>query len=84
MSLSRKKQIATKVQMDFDMTDELAYAEHFALESAFRFLVGGPWNMDDIICETAIHEELDGDLIWLASNVLFAPAVVNIATGKPV
>lgn len=84
MSGWRKKQIASKVQKDFDMTDELAYAEDFAMDSALRFLLGSPWNIDDTICDLAMRDKLDGELIWLASRVLFAPAVVHIATGKPV
>ena len=84
MSLSRKKQIAIEVQMDFGRDNELAYAEDFAMDSALRFLLGSPWNNDETICDLAIDEGLDGELIWLASRVLFAPAVVHIATGKPV
>lgn len=65
------------------MNTEIAYAEDFALDSALRFLLGQPWNVDDDICHLD-GEGLDGDLIWLTTRVLFGPATVHLATGVAV
>lgn len=62
----------------------MAYAEDFALDSALRFLMGQPWNVDEDICQLSDTDGLDGELIWLTTKVLFGPAVVHIATGKSV
>jgi hypothetical protein len=63
---------------------EIDLAEYFALESAFRFMVGQDWNMDDYITKASKNYKFDRDLVWLATNVLFAPAVVYTACGKNV
>lgn len=67
------------------MCNEQELSEDFAMESAFRFMVGhNEWNMDDSICHACEDFKLDGELVWLTSRVLFAPAVVYIASGKNV
>ncbi len=67
------------------MYDEIDLAEDFALESAFRFMVGfREWNMDDSIYQACEDFQFDGDLVWLTSKVLFAPAVFYMAYGKNV
>jgi len=69
----------------FESYDEIDLAEDFALESAFRFMVGfNEWNMDDFMCQACEDFKMDGDLVWLTAQVLFAPAVVYMACGKNV
>ena len=63
---------------------ELKYAEDFALDSALRFLCRQPWVMSKTIDRLAHDDGLDPDLLELAVAVLFAPAVVHVATGKAV
>lgn len=63
---------------------ELLYAEDFALDSALRFLSGQPWIMSKTIKRLANDDGLDPNLLELAVSVLFAPAVVHVATGKSV
>lgn len=63
---------------------ELKYAEDFALDSALRFLCRQPWVMSKTIDRLARDDGLDPDLLELAVAVLFAPAVVHVATGKTV
>ena len=63
---------------------ELLYAQDFALDSALRFLCRQPWVMTKTIERLANDDGLDPDLLELAVAVLFAPAVVHVATGKAV
>lgn len=63
---------------------ELSFAEDFALDSAFRFLVRQPWGVSDDIGAISEAFKLDPDLLELAVAVLFAPAVVHVATGRTV
>jgi hypothetical protein len=63
---------------------ELSYAQDFALDSALRFLTHQPWVMSKTIERICRDDGLDSDLLELAAAVLFAPAVVHVATGKSV
>ena len=68
----------------FEVYNEIDLAEDFALESAFRFMVGQKWNMDDYMTLSCENYKFDRELVELATRVLFAPAVVYIASGKNV
>lgn len=71
--------------MEIECADEIDYAELCALESAFRFMVGYPnWNFDNDMLNVAELTGLDPDLVYLMHRVLFAPAVVFVATGKTI
>ena len=68
----------------FEVYNEIDLAEDFAIESAFRFMVGQKWNMDDYMTLACENYKFDRELVELATRVLFAPAVVYTASGKNV
>ena len=68
----------------FEVYNEIDLAEDFAIESAFRFMVGQNWNMDNYMTLACENYKFDRELVELATRVLFAPAVVYTASGKNV
>ena len=72
--------------MEYQISDEeLDFVEIDVLECAERFLTGcQDWNECDILPYACDYHGYDTDFIWLASQVLFGPAVVHVATGKSV
>ena len=70
--------------MKYHDVDEFTYAESYALDAALRFIRRQPWVRTDTMRETAINKGFDPDLMELTVAVLFAPAVVHVATGKSV
>ena len=73
-------------RMKYELTDEdLDFAESDALDAANRFLNDWQdWNEDDVLKLAADYHGVDYDFIWLASRVLFGPAVVWLKTGKAI
>ena len=74
------------VKGDYMISDEeLIYAEDEAINAARNFLSGWQdWNEDDVLPFACDYHGFDHDFVWLASRVLFGPAVVHVATGKSV
>jgi hypothetical protein len=72
--------------MEYSITDEaMTYAEEVSEFNAERFLGGWQdWNEDNVLTYACVYFGHDHDFIWLASRVLFGPAVVYVATGKSV
>ena len=68
------------------LTDEdLDFAESDALDSANRFLnEWQDWNEDDVLKLACDYHGSDYDFAWLATRVLFGPAVVWLKTGKAI
>ena len=72
--------------MEYQVSDEEKnFAESISEQSAIRFMTGWQdWNEDDVLKLAADYHGVDYDFIWLASRVLFGPAVVWLKTGKSV
>lgn len=70
--------------MDYQISsEELAFAESVALDNALRFMTGWQdWNEDNVLPHACDYHGYDQDFVWLASRVLFEPAVWSVATGR--
>ena len=72
--------------MKYELTDdELNYAEQDTIECVERFMCGWQdWNEDNVLKMACDFHGHDYDFAWLATRVLFGPAVVYFLTGKSV
>jgi hypothetical protein len=71
--------------MEESLSDALNYAQSVVLVSAADFLDGiDDWNDDELVEEMCELSEFDYEFVWLATRVLFGPAVVYVKTGKVV
>jgi hypothetical protein len=72
--------------MEYQVSDEEKnFAESISEQSAIRFMTGWQdWNEDQVLPLACDWHGYDHDFVWLASKVLFGPAVVHVATGKTV
>lgn len=72
--------------MEYSITDEeLDFIEQDTINSALSFLNGWQdWNEDGVLKMACDYHGHDYDFAWLATRVLFGPAVVYVATGKTV